>query len=437
MLCSAIQSIDTKNKKGENMTEHEYSADGKVHDNLRLKELQAMSLDRKIMITQARIIEWYNHFNGNVYISFSGGKDSTVLLDIARKIFPDIPAVFSNTGLEYPEVRRFAASFENVDVVYPQMTFFNVVKDYGYPIISKEVSEAIYYARRITNDVNKGGKENLFKRLEILGKRPQGNRKNYWDSVSKQDVITQENCRRKMLMGTMGSSDGKKKSAFNKEKWLPIARDMPFLVSHYCCNVMKKSPLAKYQRQNNRYPYIATMAEESRMRKQAWLRHGCNAFDSKKKSSQPMSFWTEQDVLEYIKRYKLPIASVYGDIVYENEIKQLAFDKLFSDKGKLCTTGCSRTGCVFCAYGVHLEKGETRFQRLAKTHPKQYNFCINGGEWNDNTFYDSKASTEPDEMGWINWNPKKIWTPSKKGLGMGRVFDMLNDVYGHDFIRYK
>ena len=240
-----------------------------------------------------------------------------------------------------------------------------------------------------------------------------------------------------MLMGTMGSSDGKKKSAFNKEKWLPIARDMPFLVSHYCCNVMKKSPLAKYQRQNNRYPCIATMAEESRMRKQAWLRHGCNAFDSKKKSSQPMSFWTEQDVLEYIKRYNLPIASVYGDIVYKNEINQLTFDKLFSNKGNLCTTGCSRTGCVFCAYGVHLEKGETRFQRLAKTHPKQYNFCINGGEWNDNPFYDQKASIEPDEMGWINWNPKKIWTPSKKGLGMGRVFDMLNDVYGYDFIRYK
>ncbi|MCM1008331.1 MAG: phosphoadenosine phosphosulfate reductase family protein [Ruminococcus flavefaciens] len=152
------------------MTEYEYSSDGVIHDNLRLKELQAMSLDRKIMITQSKIIEWYYHFNGNVYISFSGGKDSTVLLDIARKIFPDIPAVFSNTGLEYPEVRKFATSFENVETVYPQMTFFNVVKTYGYPIISKEVSEAIYYARRIKNSE------------KLLGERPQGSRKNYWDS---------------------------------------------------------------------------------------------------------------------------------------------------------------------------------------------------------------------------------------------------------------
>ncbi len=130
---------------------YHYSQGNEIHDNKRLKELQSLSLDRKIQITQARIIEWYNHFNGDVYISFSGGKDSTVLLDIARKIFPDIPAVFSNTGLEYPEVRKFAKSFENVDIVYPQMTFLDVVKIYGYPIISKEVSEAIYYARRITN----------------------------------------------------------------------------------------------------------------------------------------------------------------------------------------------------------------------------------------------------------------------------------------------
>lgn len=132
------------------MSEYEYSSDGKIHDKERLKELQALPLWRKIQITQARIIEWYENFNGQVYISFSGGKDSTVLLHIARKIFPDIPVVFSNTGLEYPEIQSFA-KLQGAQFVYPKMKFTDVIKTYGYPIISKEVSEAIYYARRINS----------------------------------------------------------------------------------------------------------------------------------------------------------------------------------------------------------------------------------------------------------------------------------------------
>lgn len=214
------------------------------------------------------------------------------------------------------------------------------------------------------------------------------------------------------------------KSVYNKKKWLPVARDMPFLVSHYCCTVMKKSPLGIYERSVKRHPYIGTMAVESQMRKTAWLRHGCNAFD-KKASSQPLSFWTEQDIFEYIQRFKVNICSVYGDICVD-------------DNGKYRCTGCQRTGCMFCGFGAHLEKdGNRRFLNLKETHPKQYNYCINGGQWSDNPYYDPEASMEPDEIGWVNWNPKKIWTPSKEGLGMGKVFDMLNEEYGENFIVYK
>lgn len=120
-----------------------------VHDAERLKELQALPLNRKIQITQTRIIEWYQHYQGNVCISFSGGKDSTVLLHIARQMYPDIKAVFSNTGLEYPEIKEFVNTFENVDMVTPNMNFGQVISKYGYPLIGKEVAEAIYYARRI------------------------------------------------------------------------------------------------------------------------------------------------------------------------------------------------------------------------------------------------------------------------------------------------
>ncbi len=155
------------------MDEHEYSADGKVHDAERLRELQALPLERKIAITQARIIEWYQYFNGNVYVSFSGGKDSTVLLNIVRKIYPEVPAVFSNTGLEYPEIQNFAKSFNNVVVIRPKMSFVDVILNYGYPLFSKEISAAIYYARQ--KDKSKSSKS---KRKELLGG---ANRKRWYE----------------------------------------------------------------------------------------------------------------------------------------------------------------------------------------------------------------------------------------------------------------
>ena len=129
------------------MTKDRYGYDGKVHDAQRLKELQALPLERKIGITSARIIEWYTHWDGQVYVAFSGGKDSTVLLDIARKLFPDIEAVFVNTGLEYPEIQKFVKTFDNVTMLRPKLRFDEVIKKHGYPMISKEVAKNITESR--------------------------------------------------------------------------------------------------------------------------------------------------------------------------------------------------------------------------------------------------------------------------------------------------
>lgn len=205
------------------------------------------------------------------------------------------------------------------------------------------------------------------------------------------------------------------------------------MISHQCCSVMKKSPMGKYQRKTKRYPYIGTMAEESRIRAQAWIRHGCNSFEGKK-VSQPLSLWTEQDVLQYIRMYHIDICSVYGDVMAVDE-NGFFYEPLPGVECKLKCTGCQRTGCVFCGFGAHLEKGETRFQRLARTHPKQYEYCMNGGQWVDNPNYDPVAPTMDGD--WTNWNPKKIWVPSKEGLGMRKVFDDCNQIYGKDFIRFE
>lgn len=281
-----------------------------------LKEMQTWPLERKIQVTQTRLIEWYQHYDGKVYVSFSGGKDSTVLLDMARRIYPDIEAVFIDTGLEYPEIREFVKTFDNVTWLKPKMNFRQVIEKYGYPLISKEQAAFIQECRTTNSEKLRAIRLN-------------------------------------------GNKYGRGKIS---KRWVSLIA-APFKISGKCCDVMKKSPAKQFEARVGRTAIIATMATESAQRASNWMMYGCNAFGKKRPTSQPMSFWTEQDVLLYLKRFNIPYASVYGEIVED-------------DKGRLHTTGCTRTGCVFCAFGAHLEKEPNRFQRLKQSHPKLWEYCM-------------------------------------------------------------
>lgn len=288
-----------------------------------LEQMQSLPLEAKIRMTQNRIRSWLNKYDA--YVSFSGGKDSTVLLHIARQIYPNTQAVFIDTGLEYPELRQFVKTVPNVTWLKPEMNFRKVIETYGYPTISKEVSKRVYEYH------NAEKKDKL-----------------------KECLAYQEfNGIRKALNGN---------SFYNKKKWKFLI-DANFLISHKCCDIMKKKPSKKFEKETGLKPIIGTMACESQNRKTAWLRYGCNAYESKRPKSQPMSFWTEQDVLEYLKKYNIPYASAYGDIVQD-------------ENGKYHTTGCDRTGCMFCMFGCHLEKQPNRFQKMKETHPKIYQYCM-------------------------------------------------------------
>ena len=287
-----------------------------------------MSLEDKIRFTQRRINEWVDHFGiGYIYISFSGGKDSTVLLDIVRKMYPEATAMYVDTGLEYPEIKQFVKTFPNVDIIRPEKMFNKVIEEYGFPIISKEVSECISQAR-IALERNNG----------------------------------QYQYRLDALNGTRKDKNGKK-SPYNYTKW-KFLLDAPFKISNKCCSIMKKNPAHKYYKETGRAPIIATMTAESRLRESQYLKQGCNGFNNKIPTSTPMAFWTEQDVLKYLKDYNIPYCSVYGEIKID-------------ENGKYYTTGCERTGCCFCGYGAHLDDIPNRFQRLKITHPKQYDYIIN------------------------------------------------------------
>lgn len=344
-----------------------------------LAQMQSLPLEAKIRMTQERIRNWYEYWNGEVYVSFSGGKDSTVLKHIVDSMYDDVPALFINTGLEYPEIQKFAMTQKNVVTVRPEMRFDEVIKKYGYPVISKEVSQIVEEAKI---GIARGDGSYAY--------------------------------RLKKLNGELLKPDGTK-SQFNCEKW-KFMLDAPYDISDKCCKVMKKKPAKAYEKQTGRKPIIGTMAAESKLRYQQWLKYGCNSFDKKRTASTPLSFWTEQDILHYIKKYNVPYCSVYGDIVVsekadgenilEGQTNLIDYLGEYCEQDTLTTTGCNRTGCIFCMFGCHLEKEPNRFQTLKKTHPRHYEYCIGGGETVDGK-----------------------WQPSKEGLGLAKVLDYINVPY--------
>jgi 3'-phosphoadenosine 5'-phosphosulfate sulfotransferase (PAPS reductase)/FAD synthetase len=262
--------------------------------------------------SEKRIREWYKHWDGQVYVSFSGGKDSTVLLYMVRRIYPEVPAIFVDTGLEYPEIREFVKTVENVAWLRPKMTFPGVIEKYGYPVVSKS------QARFISDVQNASEKNKATVNLRLTGMNREGT---YCPSMKL------------------------------SKKWLPLVGS-GFKISSRCCDVMKKEPFHRYEKETGRKPFSGSMAFESTMRERNYLRDGCNVFNKYSSSiSMPMAFWLEKDVWEYIRKYDIPYSKIY-------------------DMGE------KRTGCMFCMFGVHLEKGENRFQRMKRSHPKQWKYCM-------------------------------------------------------------
>ncbi len=288
-------------------------------DSVELQMLQSLPLDIKIAKSKLRIQEWVDFYGvDDCYISFSGGKDSLVMLHLIKQldIKDRIPVVFVDTGLEYPEIKQFVKKiYPNVTILRPKKSFKQVIEEYGYPVISKEQAQYI-------EDIRTGTEKIKLRRLEGV--------------------------------------NGQFKLA-NKYRYL---LDAPFKISSKCCAIMKKEPIRNYENKSRRVPFLGMMADDSLLRKNMYLKSGCNSFDSARPKSMPIGFWTEQDILQYIKNNNLELCSIYGDIVQD-------------ENGKLKTTGNNRTGCIWCMFGLQYDGEENRFQRLKITHPELHDYCMN------------------------------------------------------------
>jgi 3'-phosphoadenosine 5'-phosphosulfate sulfotransferase (PAPS reductase)/FAD synthetase len=273
---------------------------------------QDLPLQAKILLTEKRLIEYYDKMKGNIYLAFSGGRDSTLLREIYINLFPKASLVFCNTGLEYPEIIEFIKSLSNITWVKPKITFKQVIEKYGYPVISKQVSRYLHDLKNST-DKNKATCN-----LRLTGYNRKG-----------------------IYCPSMKLS----------KKWLYLI-NAPFKISDKCCYCLKQQPLDQYKKETGRFPIMGIRIQESNQRLRKYKEHGCNAFNLKNPVSWPIAFWTDKDIYDYIKQNNIKYSKIY-------------------DMGE------KRTGCMYCLYGIHLEKDFNRMQRMKIYHPKQWDFCIN------------------------------------------------------------
>lgn len=274
-----------------------------------LYRLQALPLDEKIAIAQKAIREFVEHFGvDGIYISFSGGKDSTVLIHLCRQLYPDLVGLYSDTGLEFPEIRDFVQTFDNITIVTPKMHHREMLKKCGYPVVSKEQAEWIY---RIRSGTSSGAIQKAFYGMNL---------------------------------------DGTPTRFKLSEQWKYLL-NAPFNIGSGCCKEMKLKPIAEYVKKTGRVPIMGTTASESALRAQKFLQYGFYNLEGKKAQRTPMSIWTDDDVWEYIHRFNLPYCKIYD-------------------------MGYDRTGCVFCMFGAHLDKEPNRFQKLQRTHPDLWRYCM-------------------------------------------------------------
>jgi 3'-phosphoadenosine 5'-phosphosulfate sulfotransferase (PAPS reductase)/FAD synthetase len=289
-----------------------------------LKVRQSLPLVDKLLKTKQILAQFiHSECDGLAYLAFSGGKDSTVLYYILTqelsKYFPDfphrdldlvfdIPSVFCDTGVELPEVRDFVQSMSNKDpnivTIKPTLPFVKVVEKYGYPLISKEQSQFIYEYKTTNSE--------KLKDIRVNG--------NKW-----------------------GRGKISKKWQYLLESDLKIGEK--------CCNILKKNPSKKYEKETGRSPILATMAEESQLRVQKYLQHGCIITESNRKNATPIAFWTDKDIWDFLELTGFEYCKVYNE------------------------PSIDRTGCSGCMFGIKTMKDfKYKFIYLYNKHPKWFNY---------------------------------------------------------------
>lgn len=290
-----------------------------------------MSLDDRVTEACHRIEELYHETDGKCYISFSGGKDSTVLLALEKMCeevytLPEnaIPAVFCNTGIEMGITVDFVKwvkdnYYPNLTIIHPEKSFDWVIKNKGKPIRSKVKSE-------------------------FIGRYQKGNKS--------------ESTIQNLIVGVTNSGKIARRLRLADKDMHMVHDDFDITASPECCREMKKKPFKVYAKQNGIKGYaVGIRAEEGgaramNLKSQEMLiknKKICTSYAGGYIKKAPIVDWSEEELDEFIKKYNVPLSEAYTKYGFE------------------------RTGCMGCPFSAMIDHS---LDYLYHHEPNRYKACM-------------------------------------------------------------
>lgn len=310
--------------------------------------MQKMSLPYEAKVNHAiiRAREFYQELNGDVVCSVGGLDSITLLILLRAEVAKDIPGV-SVSSLEDRSIQQIHQTFDNFDILKPLKTKVQVIKDHGYPVLSKEKAGKIQMLQNPTE-------KNAIVRHAIMT----GETGKYGGFRTKET-----GSRMRLPQKWLNLFGGPE-----NEKYGTNYQAAPFKVSPDCCYYMKERPCDLYMKETGRKPFMGLMASEGGQRRFALFKHGCNYYGKTVVRSCPFAIFNRQDLLQLALDLKVPVPAIYGTIERKAD-------------GTLYTTRAQRTGCSMCGFGIHFEKRPHRFDRLREDNPKEWRFWMYDMGW--------------------------------------------------------
>lgn len=341
-------------------------ADKKIAD---FRKKQQHPYEFKVNYAYIRAWEFYNECHKrdlNCHVSV-GGLDSITLFVFLKSIGIHVPGV-SVSALEDKSIQAVHKEL-GIITCKPLKSKVEVIKEFGYPILSKEIAGKISLLQRPSPD----------------------------NATVRHAIIT----------GETGEYGGNRKNSRMKmsQKWLELFGGYEnenegvdylkpdFMVSDKCCYYLKEKPCDNWAKENNSVPYLGLMASEGGRRQKSLMINGCNYFGASTIRSAPFAIFQRQDLLQLALDLGVPVPAIYGTIKRD-------------ENGMLYTTKAQRTGCSMCGFGIQKETTRPhRFDLLYKENPKEWDFWMNDmgfGHVLDYVGFKWRQPFIPGEKSWLS-----------------------------------